>query len=78
MVSTSPNTTKILTTTQKTNITSAREQKQGEYNDIFFDRKVENVSIFHHNKAFKQIIREDILSFLDSFRKTESTDHLHK
>ena len=35
-------------------------------------------SIFHHNKAFKQIIREDILSFLDSFRKTESTDHLHK
>ena len=44
MVSTSPNTTKILTTRQKTNITSAREQKQGEYNDIFFDRKVENVT----------------------------------
>ena len=35
-------------------------------------------SIFHHNKALKQVIREDVLSFLDSLRKTEAADPLHK
>jgi integrase len=35
-------------------------------------------SIFCHNKAFKQITRDDILSFLDSLRKPESIDPLHK
>ena len=35
-------------------------------------------SIFHHNKALKHIIREDVLSFLDSLRKTEGADPLHK
>jgi hypothetical protein len=34
-------------------------------------------SIFHHNKAFKQIIREDILSFQDCLGITEATDPLH-
>ncbi len=32
----------------------------------------------HDNKPFKQITREDILAFLDSFRKTEVSDSLHK
>ncbi len=35
-------------------------------------------SIFHHNKAFKRIIRDDVLLFLDSLRKPESVDPLHK
>jgi integrase len=35
-------------------------------------------SRFHDNKAFKQMVREDILSFLDSFRRPESSDPLHK
>jgi integrase len=35
-------------------------------------------SIFNHNKPFKQIIRDDVLSFLDSLRKPEASDPLHK
>jgi len=36
-------------------------------------------SIFHHNKKlFKDILREDILAFLDSYRKPESSDPLHR
>jgi len=36
-------------------------------------------SIFFKNqKSFKSITREDILNFLDSFRKPESVDTLHK
>jgi integrase len=35
-------------------------------------------SRFHYNKAFEQIVREDILSFLDSFRRPETLDPLHK
>ncbi|MFL6408424.1 MAG: hypothetical protein ACJ71F_15350, partial [Nitrososphaeraceae archaeon] len=38
-------------------------------------------SIFFNNKnakIFKEITREDLLSFLDSFRKAESVDPLHK
>jgi hypothetical protein len=31
-------------------------------------------SIFHHNKAFKQITRDDVVSFLDSIRKPEADD----
>ncbi|MGC2382166.1 MAG: hypothetical protein WA631_03540, partial [Nitrososphaeraceae archaeon] len=129
MVSPSSNTARIATTKLRSNFTVAKEQKHGEYNDPFFDRKIENAteglksdcyklfykvsydnaltiadyilsmkseinpadnyrrdnitllirfSIFHHNKAFKQVIREDILSFLDSLRKTEAADPLHK
>jgi hypothetical protein len=38
-----------------------------------------NLSIFFKNtKLFKQITREDLLSFLDSYRKAESADPLHK
>ncbi len=38
-----------------------------------------NFSIFHKNqKPFKSITREDILAFLDSYRKPESSDLLHK
>jgi integrase len=35
-------------------------------------------SLFFKTKLFKQITREDILSFLDSFRKIESVDPLHQ
>ncbi len=36
-------------------------------------------SIFFNNeKTFKQIIREDLLGFLNSFRKSENVDPLHK
>jgi hypothetical protein len=36
------------------------------------------LSRFHDNKAFKQMVRDDILLFLDSFRRPESLDPLHK
>jgi integrase/recombinase XerD len=36
------------------------------------------LSEFHKNKPFNKISREDILSFLNSFRKTDSQDPLHK
>lgn len=32
----------------------------------------------HNNKDFKDLTRNDILSFLDSFRKPETADPLHK
>jgi integrase/recombinase XerD len=35
-------------------------------------------TFFKNAKPFKEITREDILSFLDSFRKIESVDPLHK
>jgi hypothetical protein len=36
-------------------------------------------SVFFSNlKSFKSVTREEILSFLDSFRKPESVDPLHK
>jgi integrase len=35
-------------------------------------------SAFSNNKSFKEITREDVVSFLDSFRKIESIDPLHK
>jgi integrase len=38
-----------------------------------------NLSIFFSNaKSFKEITREDLLSFLDSHRKAENVDPLHK
>jgi hypothetical protein len=36
------------------------------------------VSVFFKSKSFKEITREDFLSFLDSYRKTEIADPLHK
>lgn len=36
------------------------------------------LSSFHKNKPFKEIIRDDIMSFLDSFRKQEVSDPLHR
>ena len=35
-------------------------------------------TFFKNTKLFKEITREDLLSFLDSYRKTESVDPLHK
>ena len=37
-----------------------------------------NFSNYYHNKDFKDIVRADVISFLDSFRKTETVDPLHK
>jgi len=37
------------------------------------------ISVFFNNSmGFKEITRENILSFLDSFRKPEASDPLHK
>lgn len=36
------------------------------------------LSQFHNNKSFRQMTRDDIISFLDSGRKTEVSDPLHK
>jgi integrase len=33
---------------------------------------------YHNNKNFKDLTRDDILSYLDCFRKPETTDPLHK
>ena len=41
-------------------------------------RGLAHFSIFYNNKSFKQITRDDLISFLDSFRKPESVDPLHK
>jgi integrase len=35
-------------------------------------------TFFNNNKSFKEITREDLLSFLDSYRKPEHIDPLHK
>src|SRR6266487_5878786 len=35
-------------------------------------------SLFHKNKPFKEITTEDIFSYLDTIRKTESQDPTHK
>jgi hypothetical protein len=39
-----------------------------------------DISKFHNdnNQSFKQMSRDDILSYLDSFRKSEAADPLHK
>jgi integrase len=37
-----------------------------------------NLSKYHNYKGFNDLNREDILSFLDSFRKPETVDPLHK
>ena len=36
------------------------------------------LSQFHNNKSFRQMTRDDIISFLDSGRKNEVSDPLHK
>jgi integrase/recombinase XerD len=42
-------------------------------------RVLAQLSKFYHNKkSFKEMLREDILLFLDSFRKDENSDPLHK
>ena len=35
-------------------------------------------SKYNNNKSFKHITRDDVFSFLDSFRKPEASDPLHK
>jgi hypothetical protein len=57
MVSVSPNTIRIRTTKPRTNITSAKEQKHGEYNDPFFDRKVENATEGLKSDCYRQFYK---------------------
>ena len=40
--------------------------------------EITNFSIFCSGKSFRQITKDDILAFLDSFRKVEDIDPLHK
>ena len=37
-----------------------------------------NFSIFYNNKSFRLLTRDEILTFLDSLRKVEDVDPLHK
>jgi len=37
-----------------------------------------NFSIFYNNKSFRQLTRDEILAFLDSLRKVEDVDPMHK
>ncbi|MGA7898007.1 MAG: hypothetical protein WCA39_04010 [Nitrososphaeraceae archaeon] len=37
-----------------------------------------NISIYCNNKSLRQLTRNEIVAFLDSFRKTENIDPLHK
>ena len=41
-------------------------------------RLLPTFSNYCHNKNFKDIVRADVLAFLDTFRKTETQDPLHK
>lgn len=36
------------------------------------------LSFFHSNKQFNEMTQEDIYSYLDTIRKTESEDPLHR
>ena len=40
--------------------------------------RLTSFSRFHNHKSFKDITREDIILFLDNFRKTETLDPMHK
>jgi hypothetical protein len=41
-------------------------------------QELTNLSIFCNGKSFRQVTRDEILAFLDSFRKAEDVDPLHK
>lgn len=56
---------------------------KAEYNISDYHKKnlilaISKLSTFHRNKPFKEFSRADVLIFLDSFRKTEAADPLHK
>lgn len=40
--------------------------------------KLRYFSTFHHNKPFKSMTRQDVIDFLDSLRKPEQVDPMHK
>jgi integrase len=40
--------------------------------------KLKQLAEFHHPKSFKDMTRQDIIDFLDHYRKPESVDPLHK
>ena len=37
-----------------------------------------SIIAFHNNKPFNEITQEDIFSYLDTIRKTENEDPLHR
>ena len=40
--------------------------------------RLSRLSIFHKNKSFREMTTEDIFSYLDSLRRPESIDPMHK
>ena len=53
------------------------ENNISKYTKINYIVSISFFSTFHKNKAFNEMTRSDILSFLDSFRKPEVADPLH-
>ncbi len=49
--------------------------QQHRANTIF---RLKRLAEFHNDKAFKDMTKEEIIEFLDSLRKPESLDTLHK
>lgn len=45
---------------------------------IYTIARLKQFSEFHKSKPFKEITRQDIIDYLDSYRKPETVDHLHK
>lgn len=54
MVSSSSNTSRIATTKLRSNYATVKEQKLEEYNDQYFDRRVENVTEGLNPDCYKQ------------------------
>ena len=54
------------------------ENNISKYTKINYIVTISFLSSFHKNKAFNEMTRDDILSFLDSFRKPEVSDPLHR
>jgi hypothetical protein len=40
--------------------------------------KLKQLAQYHHPKSFHDLTRQDIVEFLDRYRKPESVDHFHK
>jgi hypothetical protein len=54
------------------------ETNMSDHHRVSLIKVLSKFSKFTFDKPFKDIIREDVLSFLDCFRKSESIDPLHK
>ena len=54
------------------------ETNMSDHHRMSIIKVLAKLSKFVYNKPFNDMIREDVLSFLDCFRKSESVDPLHK